>query len=999
MNRLFLYLQFLLMLCLVGCTDELFDYDPCVPEGEPVELCLSFGANRSSDAVVTRQTMPLLSDEAKVWNIYVFVFDSDGKKIYGHYFDENNRKANTDNLDANSWQVTIPEGDSEKCEGVIKIKTVSKPGCSIYAVANLDNKMFNLSPEMFELVQDVDELQTIVVSLNQQLVERSGVFPMTGLLENVNTGADINDTLHLVRLDAKVRFWIKTGESSGIESFELENWQVFNVPENSYLLPRNNRAYANDAPGSYFNSVTKNLEDTELVDGGNSRYGFSFYMLENNMPYKKKPTQYNDRERQNKDADGLNGDWEFANDNSTYVVLTGRIVMNTESMDDVIGAILSANVRYVIHLGDFSQDVSNFATVRNTSYTYNVTINGVNDIRVEVKSSADDPDAVIENSPGATGDVTIALDEIINCDAHYATHVLTFNVDNVNTENVTWYVSTPFGSGSPIHSNGVDITSGLDFKWVEFRVNNMEGDEYSKKRQLYIPHHTKRDKDGNAYASSDKKTMYVDELVSYLKEQRAAYSVNPANSDFDKNGNLYITAFINEFYYEEHPITGVKSDVLWKQFINQDKMRVMHILSDSKYSFDKESSEVGSTFTIQQRSIQSIYNHNHPELKSAWGVEHFDEHPNLPYNSVGYSIAKQEDRGNNYDYNGRINTLLELGLANKEAINTFITGKKWSDFLNLDAESEEDVMKPEYNYLQYTCLSRNRDNNGDGYIDVDEIRWYVPAIRQLAGLWIGADGVQNSARMYKRTAEQKASNDPMQWRQHVVSSSMGQNEGGNYNSNNPKLIWAEEGASVGTIDNSHKWSGINGQYTGFESWDLICVRDLGLDNVKDLVTAPQDYVRIEGTNEKPIFDLTYLNRKSIRYRIEDGVDLVYSDEYSIQNKVYWRFEATSVDCPTYEAITFQNMQKEINNSLANNRFCPKGYRLPNQREICLMHLYCSYSFWNGSNNAFSRTYYSFGAEGNKKETGKYGWIGSHTQIYMSAGESSTQLRAVRDLDL
>lgn len=400
----------------------------------------------------------------------------------------------------------------------------------------------------------------------------------------------------------------------------------------------------------------------------------------------------------------------------------------------MIHFILSANVRYVIHLGDFSQDVSNFATVRNTSYTYNVTINGVNDIRVEVESSNDDPNAVIENSPGATGDVTIALNEIINCDAHYTTHVMAFNIDDINNENVTWYVSTPFGSGSPIHSNGVDITTGLDFKWVEFRVNNIVGDEYSKKRQPYIPHHTKRDKNGDTYASADNKTMYVDELVSYLKEQRAAYNINPANSAFDKNGNLYITAFINEFYYDEHPITGVKSDVLWKQFINQDKMRVMHILSDSKYSLDMESSEVGSSFTIQQRSIQSIYNHNHPDLTSAWGVEHLDEYPNLPYNSDGFNVVT--DRGNNYDYNGRINTLLELGLVDKNAENTFITGKKWSDFINLDAESNDDVMKSEYKYLQYTCLSRNRDNNGDGIIDADEIRWYVPAIRQLAGLWM-----------------------------------------------------------------------------------------------------------------------------------------------------------------------------------------------------------------------------------------------------------------------
>lgn len=54
--------------------------------------------------------------------------------------------------------------------------------------------------------------------------------------------------------------------------------------------------------------------------------------------------------------------------------------------------------------------------------------------------------------------------------------------------------------------------------------------------------------------------------------------------------------------------------------------------------------------------------------------------------------------------------------------------------------TQNDDLPSEYNYLQYSCLTRNRDNNGNGIIDADEIRWYMPAIKQLVGLWMGANG-------------------------------------------------------------------------------------------------------------------------------------------------------------------------------------------------------------------------------------------------------------------
>lgn len=216
-----------------------------------------------------------------------------------------------------------------------------------------------MSKESLGQIQHRDDLLDMVVSLNQQFVERSGFFPMSGELQGISTAA-MQGNLQLHRMDAKVRFWVKVG-SDAIKNFELDKWQVFNVPADSYLMGREVRErYGKSAADSgveYFNTVTRNFEDEEIVDG-KSQYGFSFYLLENALVPKKTPLEYAHREKQVKDAQGLNGEWEYANDNSTYVVLTGRLVMDTDyqySQEEIKkGCTLSAVVRYVIHLGDFT---------------------------------------------------------------------------------------------------------------------------------------------------------------------------------------------------------------------------------------------------------------------------------------------------------------------------------------------------------------------------------------------------------------------------------------------------------------------------------------------------------------------------------------------------------------------------------------------------------------------------------------------------------------------
>ena len=88
-NRMIRRLIYTLLTLFVisGCTGDMIDSATAVKDGDPVELILKFGAQNLEQNIVTRQTMPEISDEAKIWNLYIYVFDSDGNKIYGRYFD------------------------------------------------------------------------------------------------------------------------------------------------------------------------------------------------------------------------------------------------------------------------------------------------------------------------------------------------------------------------------------------------------------------------------------------------------------------------------------------------------------------------------------------------------------------------------------------------------------------------------------------------------------------------------------------------------------------------------------------------------------------------------------------------------------------------------------------------------------------------------------------------------------------------------------------------
>ena len=1035
-------------------------------------LMLDFGVNKQV-SVQTKATLPEYA-EGRVLNMYVVVFDKDGNKLSSGFFDASDlmsSKEEVSNGDGNCWFVDNPtNAGGTSATGRVLMKCAAGTDLKVYVIANLDSDMAKVSSDLLSsTIHDESDIQNFEVFLNQTTVSRNGYFPMTCKVDRVIISASssgsvtrtiIQKGVELERIDSKIKFIFKTGNTPDakgqtIEKFEARQWRVVNVPRKSYLLSYNDRGVTEEACGHDIVNVDPNTssEDYSKYAAGffttdfvnfeefpaDGSAEFSFYMMENRQKPKKTPTNYQDRSRAIKDKEGMNKScqvsytlngvdytrdmrmFEYANDFSTYVVVTGYVTMNLK--DDEAGKVLGGEVEYLIHLGDWGSSYGNYNIERNTSYTYTVTINSLNSIRVEVETSQAGQ-TFTENQPGATGQISIAKEEIALCDCHYESKTISFHLSNffkngkINRENcivdeLTWSVKTPFGEGEPKIVNGVESVTGLDYQWVHFRLNKRgdDGKYYSDKRRKYTDREfaaseTWRDAQQNAEEDGanglpgfhNDGIMTVPYLCKYIKEQVKKYLDNPAVSDFDVSKSedggpkISLTVFVDEFYYDKNPVTSETRSDLWKYFVNKDD-RKLHILCNSVKSLDGESSMTGSVVTIQQSSIQCVYNTDpsYTALQTAWGVENADEDVKklnegvycdvYPNDGHTFYTSQIQDRHNNDQFNGLYNSCKEWGLSSGTG-NTF-DGGEWSTYMDYEVANSTPQLKEGYKYMRYACMNRNRDNNGDGKIDRNEVRWYLASIRQLVGMYVG-DGLLNSkTKLYNKSAAEKKSGTKSDWQQHIVSSTNFGN-----NSNNPTILWAEEGTSTSHF--YHDWGDIQGS-------EIRCVRNLGYidgkpDESYDINEVPADYIVYD--EDSRTFTCTHLNSQALRYYTSK--ELIYSDERSQENRLYKKFECydgpSSIDAGHQY---FESYNDAVTDGMAKgtgNPFCPKGYRTPSQIEAAIMRYYM------GELYTMTRTYWSFGPDGSiTKNDNKPGFVVQGTNITVNNNSATGSVRCVRDV--
>ena len=954
----------LMTLCVLGITacqdDDLAGIGQDVNTGKPVKVELKFEVPKSKQVEVTRAGK---DGDNVVSDLYIFIFNSEGNLKTAHYDNESF-------TDKKSYSITTTSGLSY-----------------IYAVANVANAPAEYDADELKETLDAavsrtvdngdnpftkDELLNLTVSYrnaNVGIIDRlQSSFMMSGKFVpnsgdqgdgqcTIPEGGNLNGEIKLYRTDAEVIFNVSIGDdvekpadATITPSFELTSYRIVNLPRTTSVINNSSdwdNADANTDPTkeNYYEIAAADAQN-DWDDQADGSQQFTFYMMENRKSSKESTeamTVYEDRERQEKQSNGdgsvTNGNWTYAPERGTYVVIRGifRGYAHENGTSGTLVPVEGREVQYKIHLGDFSNnDWDNFQTIRNTSYTYKVTVNGVDNIVVEVKSDT-------ENQPGATGDIFFTNNtNIYELDAHYETCLLTFTksmLAGIQGAEPTYRVSTPFSKSNEED----DLTyKSQDANWVRFAINARSGyggNNYSRYLRSY--------EDGCASDGSAGEVTYnegdlltVDQLMAVLGDLK-----DDNDSRWDNNGQFLVTCFVNEFYYTNDteelgyeadsengsqyaPPTGanVQAGVpLWKYCVNQPA-RTLHLLCDIRSSADGESNIIEAAYVLSQRSIQTYYNTDPSvtTLTSCLGLETVNETS---------SLAMGNPANHPRDYrDGLTNTLRMWDFVDNSG-NWNASNASWDTYINFANNGYTSVNDEEYigmrtggynNYRQayIACMQRNRDVNRDGRITEDEIKWYMPAINEMASIYIGESALSTESRLMPNNSSWVIT--------HYYSSTYAGNNDGDI-----LTVWAEEGFSTSTQSQTDSWGDL-------PDYHYRCVRNVGnIDRSRDEQTYLRDTRRPQNywnqSADGYTIDFNYLSSEATRSTAATS-ELSSHNQFDVQNRVYRKMQYANRDAGQVDAtIAARRSSPDICANYSQNSD-GANWRIPNQRELMFLAL-------------------------------------------------------------
>lgn len=777
-------------------------------EGEPVELTLDV-TSRALDKVIVKSWAHNEEDEAKVNDLRVYIFSESGALVGYKYFGKADLNFSADLDSKNGYNSSATLTGIKTKTGTAYIYAIANAITSQYQVAETDAKEITNIDETDLSSSNLTRENFLAATYSRQAGSydpRDNTFLMSGYVNNgspvtirrktggtgvaeiVSPTEDKDKRLKLFKVFSKNKLTIETGNDAAGNaiSFDPDYMEIHNVPKTVALLPDG----TTDA--SDFETFERVVLDEKYLN---------FYLPENLQSKNKKNTicVWNDREKNTYSDAGKS--FVNAPDNATYLVVHGRYRAGS-----YVG-----NVAYTIHLGDFGAKVSldNFDVCRNFSYQYTLKINGVNNFIAEAKKEGDG--TIAKDDPGSEGIVikTTAAG-MLHADCHYEARVMKFNKDEVKgliDDNFGYIlkIHTIFGESECliVTDDGVyeatqyylDKSSGkvpepltklnddgtladpssllvgkageADFNWVHF-VKNTGADPSSPPSNspgcLITSNHTKQNV--CAYPGTDK-TMSV---FQFLKKLYVAASTNNANDGFfDSDGNVYVTCFIDENYY---------ADREWTKYANQTDSRRLYIANDFQLSKDGKSSYAEAKYVIEQNSIWTFYRLDN-SLKP-YGVETISEEEEIENFSVNYSgYSSYQDNWNGYTVASKYykdNSLYAPG-----------------DAIKIRSASPSDPAKQDlYTDAYRACMSRNRDENGNGNIDADEVKWYLATVDQYKGLWIGESVLPTDAKLFQPVESNwKKLNE-----KYKSSSDRGLQDWHFFTSSKMAVFWPEEGAST-----------------------------------------------------------------------------------------------------------------------------------------------------------------------------------------------------------
>ena len=598
---------------------------------------------------------------------------------------------------------------------------------------------------------------------------------------------------------------------------------------------------------------------------------FTFYMPENIANGKEGCNSADDREKLSKgslrNSTPKERGFTYVDNPATYVLLKGSYYAK-----DTDGKETSAEVVYCVHLGlgagsGANVDHKDFSTKRNMNYTYNIRIEGVESIKTEVT-------ATDNNVWRQEGDVTVSGEgKSIRLDAHFEVRKITFHKSDFKTTDLKAYVKDPLTNFQLTEFSKLKEESK---NWVSFKslkgVSAEETYKYPDKEHV-------------------SELLSVENLLTELNKWAKGENslLAPSNEE-----SIEFVCFVNEYYYQS---------IKWTEFVNTlDREFFIMDRTQEQTSGGNSTLTSDASFVIKQRSIQTIYDLNKGTDYNAWGIETINETNLL---NTTNNLSEISDMAY-----GRLN-LPDFG------------DKGWEVFLDYSKESSTNQMKDGYKNAYYACLQRNRDENGDGVIDLQEEKWYLASSGQYISLWLGRSSLSAESSLFNIddwVKENFTQSIPAKY--HYIPS----------DKNGKVVFWAEEGITIGN-DKDHT----NGNLRNYR-----CIRDLNMQG-KDQENlmgkkVPETLFRISSviaTDLTVTFD--YLNANSLKPAPSMSELDLHNERNNDINRVYKSFRIVRGNVNGNQtAQTWKAKKNLINPCLKIMK--ESGWRMPNQVELSVIYL-------------------------------------------------------------
>ncbi len=885
-----------LTLCsLASCVKEIISA-PDHGEGT-VYLSLNVLSGGMDQVIVKSPWDPNDDNERAVENLRIYIFSKATGNLVGYKYFSKDDLTFTDDSSQPGYDRTATVRDIPTSTGEVYIYAIANARTSQYkvtddAILDIDeSNLSHLTRETFLSATCTRQLGSINPADNRFVMSgfANNGDPVTiarkdGTTQQAEITSPTDDDhkrVKLYKILSKNKITVKTG--NGV-TFKPEYMEIHNVPQ-VYGLMRGN----NVAPSGF--------ETFDRIIWSENSY--QCYLPANVQTATASPASFNDREKNTYDDTGKK---TFVNApaNATYVVIHGKYQ----------GGDYAGDLSYTVHLGDFTHNKSDFSVAANSNYEYTLTINGVNNFIAESQKNSDDP--------GSEGVVIFKGTDILEVDCHYEARVMKFSMSELNqiinfdkygyilkiqtafcetismivdgegriydaaefkTHSNPTVLTTVGTDGMPVDASRILISGDVDFDWVRFVKNTGVYSATPSSNPGCKVSSSHAISDVCAYPGKDNTQTifeFLRDLYKAGKEQTASY--------FNATGSsVYVTCFVDENYYPKKN---------WTEYVNKSEPRRMYFANELFVSADGQSSFARAKYVVSQKSIWTFYKLD-PTLKP-FGLESVSEEKVQGVDVVKGTNSLEEP------WDGRASAISNNKNKGFYASSTKSTGK-------------QDIYTGAYK----ACMSRNRDENGNGTIDENEIKWYLASVDQYKGMWAGEEAFDTDARLFKATesewlALKKAFGNGVDaklspWHYFTCSSA--------------NTFWAEEGCATGTNSSATM---------------VRCIRTL-VSNSDGLESAETYYSYKDNIVELKLNDVALRTHQS-------GGFQTYFERGKDSNKLYKKFKIASADLTggPYSKTQVISTAKGSGFINASDDVCQKaaGYggswRVPNQRELSIM---------------------------------------------------------------